>query len=327
VERPGLVEILSRDGDVVARVRLDRLPATIGRAYDCDVLLDDPYVAPQHARLQLDGSGVLEAVDLGSRNGLIDAATGERQARMSIDGNTVLRLGRTLVRVRGPGSAVPPERVDRGHRWIERWPYAAGAALLVAAYGVYEAWVSAFGPRAPATTYLLTPLGLLALLLVWSGAWALASRLFVRHAHFTAHLSVAGTGLLALIAIDLLGDQLAFALGARGIGAAAHLLALVAVGGLVFAHLALIRPLRLRRMALAAAALTAAAIGLDMFRSYQGRGTLVDAPFMASLSHPRLRLVHPGPLEGLLQRAAALKPDIDRLRSDRGGGDDAEDDD
>lgn len=324
MERTRLVEILSRDGDVVARVRLDRLPATVGRAYDCDVLLDDPYVAPHHARLQLAESGALEAVDLGSRNGLRDAATGERHARIAVDGDTVLRVGRTLLRVRGPDCGVAPERVDRGHRWIERWPYAAGAALAVALYGLYEAWVSASGPRAPATAYLVTPLALLALLLVWSGAWALASRLFVRHAHFTAHLSVAGTGMLALIAIDLLGDQLAFALGARWIAATAHLLAIVAVGALVFVHLALIRPLRLRQMALAAAALTAVAIGLDMFRSYQGRGTLVDAPFMASLSHPRLRMVDPGPLDGLLQRAAALKPDIDRLRGDRGGADDDE---
>jgi pSer/pThr/pTyr-binding forkhead associated (FHA) protein len=64
------VEVLDAHGHVRARHRIDAVPAIIGRGYGCDVLLDDPWVSPVHARLyrDLDGSFVLE--DAGSENGL-----------------------------------------------------------------------------------------------------------------------------------------------------------------------------------------------------------------------------------------------------------------
>ena len=63
------VEILSRHHDVVARYRCED-GARIGRAYDNDVVVDDPYVAPHHARIVRDEAGELFAEDLGSVNGL-----------------------------------------------------------------------------------------------------------------------------------------------------------------------------------------------------------------------------------------------------------------
>lgn len=321
-----VVETLHRDGEVAARVRLDRLPAVIGRGYDCDVIVDDPYVAPRHACVRRDENGALLVEDLGTANGLLEAATGERQPRFAVAPEAVLRAGRTLLRVRSADFPVEPERIDRGHRRIERWPYAVAACVLVLAIGVYQAWVGAFGPRQAITGYVTTPLLLLAALLTWAGGWALANRLFARHAHFVVHLSVAATGLLALLLIDATGGVLAFASGAAGVSAAAYVLMLVGLGVLVFVHLALIGPLRLRRMAIVAGAVTALLLGLDMFRNYQARGILLDVPFMAELSWPRLRVARTDTLDGFMQRAAALKPEVDRLRNDR-GEDDIEDDD
>jgi hypothetical protein len=326
VDAAVVVETLLRDGEVAARVRLDRLPAVIGRGYDCDVIVDDPYVAARHARVLRDERGALVVEDLGTANGLIEAATGERQARFDVGAEAILRAGRTLLRIRGADFPVAPERIDRGHRWIERWPYAVAACILVLGVGVYQAWVGAFGPRQAITGYVTTPLVLLAVLLVWAGGWAMASRLFARHAHFVVHLSVAATGLLALLFIGGAGAILAFASGASGVSAAAYVLMLIGLGVVVFVHLALIRPLRLRRMAIVAGAVTALLLGLDMFRNYQSRGILIDVPFMAELSWPRLRVARPDTLDNFMQRAAALKPEVDRLRNDRGDEENEDDD-
>jgi len=43
---------------------------TIGRGYDNDVLIDDPYVASRHLRIVRDASGALMAIDPGSASGL-----------------------------------------------------------------------------------------------------------------------------------------------------------------------------------------------------------------------------------------------------------------
>jgi hypothetical protein len=44
------VEILDKRGHVMQRLRVERLPATIGRAYTNDVILDDPFVSAEAAK-------------------------------------------------------------------------------------------------------------------------------------------------------------------------------------------------------------------------------------------------------------------------------------
>ena len=51
------VEVLSRHRDVVARYRSDASATTVGRAYDNDVVIDDPAVAAHHLRIFRDDGG------------------------------------------------------------------------------------------------------------------------------------------------------------------------------------------------------------------------------------------------------------------------------
>ncbi|HKX94724.1 MAG TPA: FHA domain-containing protein, partial [Methylibium sp.] len=46
-----MIELLDRDGAVAHRIPVRRWPVTIGRAIDCDVVLDDPHAAPHHATI------------------------------------------------------------------------------------------------------------------------------------------------------------------------------------------------------------------------------------------------------------------------------------
>ena len=46
-------EVLDRRGQVRQRVRVERFPLTIGRAYSNDLILDDRYGCPQHARVSI----------------------------------------------------------------------------------------------------------------------------------------------------------------------------------------------------------------------------------------------------------------------------------
>ena len=45
------VEILSRHRDIAARFRFPGPEVRIGRGYDNDVIVDDPYVAARHLRV------------------------------------------------------------------------------------------------------------------------------------------------------------------------------------------------------------------------------------------------------------------------------------
>ena len=78
------IEVLGRDGEVLARSRIDAAEARIGRAFDNDVVVNDPYVAPYHLRVHRGEDGVLVAEDLATLNGLYaehGAARDGRRAR------------------------------------------------------------------------------------------------------------------------------------------------------------------------------------------------------------------------------------------------------
>ena len=55
------IEVLSRlHHDVAARYRFSDVPITIGRAYDNDVVVDDPHVAAHHLRITRGENGQCE---------------------------------------------------------------------------------------------------------------------------------------------------------------------------------------------------------------------------------------------------------------------------
>ena len=73
--RLAVVEVLDRDGHARQVVPVARWPVTIGRAIDCDVVLDDPFVAAHHA--------TLEEID-----GVLTLVVGQRQRRAASGAGT-----------------------------------------------------------------------------------------------------------------------------------------------------------------------------------------------------------------------------------------------
>ena len=93
------IEVFGRDGEVVARERIDTAEARVGRAFDNDVVLNDPHVAPHHLRVLRGEDGALVAEDLGTRNGLYAEHGAQRVARLVLGRDPGLRIGRTTLRV------------------------------------------------------------------------------------------------------------------------------------------------------------------------------------------------------------------------------------
>ena len=75
-----VVEVLDRAGRVTERVRLTEFPARIGRAYDCAVIVNDPYVSPCHLTIERDAEGQLCVLDAQSDNGIYLSGDGQRVA-------------------------------------------------------------------------------------------------------------------------------------------------------------------------------------------------------------------------------------------------------
>jgi len=204
------VEILSRHRELAARFRIARPEARIGRGYDNDVIIDDPYVAAQHLRIFRDESGQLVAEDMGSINGTFLDGSRNPLPHIALDGGHLIRIGQTLLRVREVSHAVERERVVRPQRQILPVVLAGMLGAATLAINALKVWLAeTTEPRI--YSYLTPLLALTATALVWVGVWALLSRVFSGRSHFRSNLLIALSGMLAFLLYDELARFADFA--------------------------------------------------------------------------------------------------------------------
>src|SRR5690606_24337033 len=135
----------------------------------------DPYIAAHHARVDLAQNGGLILRDLDTRNGLVYKR--KRLREVALDGETIVRLGHTDVRVRLRTHVVAAELADSTNHLWEGWLPAVIGLLLMAAQALFGQWLEQTHKVEP-LTYLTQVATHLGILLLWSGAWALTNRLF-----------------------------------------------------------------------------------------------------------------------------------------------------
>jgi hypothetical protein len=205
------IEILSRHQEIAARFRIVGSEARIGRGYNNDIIVDDPYVAAEHLRLFRDEAGQLFAEDLGSANGVYLDGGKQRLARILVDGKQPIRIGQTYLRIREGNFAVEPERVGRAERPDRRIVLAASLSVAVLAIDEIRIWLDQTSEIRP-TTYFEPVLGLALIVLGWAGMWALLSRIFAGRSLFLRHLLITLTGVLVISLYDEIAKFSAYAL-------------------------------------------------------------------------------------------------------------------
>jgi hypothetical protein len=187
-----LVEALDVHGHVHTRQRMAGAGSQcrIGRSLACEVVLDDPYAAPEHARLTLLEDGRVLVQDLGTRNGTrINGKRIDVEAGVTITSGELL-IGRTRVRVRSLEASVTPERIFRRdplrrHRTL----FALAGMVLCFAFAAFTQWTAA--PENLAPRVLIAELVAFSGLTAWVGFWALVSRLTVGAWQLRIHLAIA----------------------------------------------------------------------------------------------------------------------------------------
>jgi hypothetical protein len=304
------VEVLSRHHDVLSRYRCDE-DARIGRAYDNDVVLDDPYVAPHHLRLVRDDAGALFAEDLGSVNGLYAADSDDRQARVALDGLRILRVGRTLLRIRSPGFEVAPERA--AGKVVRVWPAIVGLACSVVVLAALTLWLNETRESQP-SRYILPLLAVVMAVLVWTTGWAVLSRIFTGVAQFDRHLLIALCGLLGFFVFDELTDFGSFAFSSRGLADYAYVGNWLLFGALCFVHLRAMGPRRIPVKAGAVVALAAAAIAAQTVSRSDESSLVGQQSYLSDLKPPMFRLKRAQPLDSFLNDTDRLKDALDKAR-------------
>lgn len=319
---PWFVELLARNGDVLQRQCVDKLPIRIGRGYGNDVILDDDYAAASHAIVEPDAAGHLVLRDLGSRNGIVVA--GKRRQDAVLADDTVVRIGHTSLRVRAADFPVAPELVDHTlHGWEGVLPGAVGL-LLTGAVALLVRWLSdtEFFELA---RYAEALAGGLAAALLWGGMWAFANRLFGRHARLGRHLFVFGCGITALAGCVALGSLLAYAFSAESVTHYGSHVATLLLAGVIYFHLSTIRPRNRVRYRWICAGLAILSSSLILAGNVQRTGRFSDELYMSVLLPPGVRMSPDHGVDEFMRDVETMKGPLDRSRGRKPGDDQIED--
>ena len=313
------VETLSRHGDVVSRQRFTATPITIGRAYDNDVVVDDPHVAAHHLRIVRSDEGVLKAEDLGSRNGLYLGRGRDKRSEIALDGDHELSIGTTMLRVRTASFAVADEQpVIRGVRF---WPAAIACIAGVFLLAVLDLWLSE--TTEPKLIRYFTPLLIIAgIVVVWTAGWSVITRVFRGHARFGLHFLIVAAGMLAFSFYDQAAEMGAFAFSWTALTTTSYLVAWILLGAIVFAHLVAINPSR-KPIKLGIAILVAAAgIAMQTLKHGEFRSNYGQPVVLNRLEPPALRLVSPQREAAFFADAAKIRASLDKARTEEPSGGD-----
>jgi hypothetical protein len=311
------VEILSRHRDVAGRFRITGPEARIGRGYDNDVVVDDPYVAPQHLRVFRDDAGQLVAEDMGSANGTFLDGGKSRLAHIIVDGKRPIRIGRTYLRIRGIDHAVERERVAQPERHIS--PMVLVVALGVATLGIsaLDVWLGQT-VELRASSYLTPLLAIFATLIGWVAIWALLSRIFAGHSHFIDNLLIALAGALAFALYADIAKVASFALAWPTAVTYQYVAAWSILAAMCFLHLREVGRARLWLKGAFVTALLVTAIAVQTVQrseAFSDSGRRVTA---WQLMPPSLRGVRFRDQNAFFDEIASLKAGLDHDRAQAG---------
>jgi hypothetical protein len=317
-KRLALIEVLQHDGrpgrGVARAIDVHAWPMTLGRSLDNDVVIDDPHVAAEHARLEPDAQGRLVLTVLDSRNGALlgsQRLRAHQQANVP-SGGAAIQLGTTLLRLRLPDEVLGAEQPLAEAQALPAQatsallPALAGLALLSLAVAGHWLGLDPGADFAAWLPVLALPLALLG----WCAVWALLSKLFQHHFDFIGHLRIALPWLLAIELIDALLPQLAAALAWPLLWRAVVPMQAILTALLVRSHLVHVLPLHRRVVTASVATAAMAGMAVSVSLAYRAGDSFSRAPYMSTLPLPALQWRSPVRSATL---AAEMAPLADKL--------------
>lgn len=239
METLAILEILGRQGEVIRSERLAQFPVTLGRAYDNDVIINDPYLAAHHIRIESDEKG-FKAIDLGSGSGMHRTGVKAHQNEILLDGDTVLRLGHTQLRLRDRNYVVPPEQISSPDRSF-RHPWMFGLALVaLVAFFWLETYLFSVSTAQEFKAVGAPRVMLVAKLLVWVAICSGIGKLMSGKGQFFLHGAIACLGLVAWRLTEFLVSLGAFAFSWPALEQYSSLVLGLVLGGVIYRHISLV---------------------------------------------------------------------------------------
>jgi hypothetical protein len=312
----GYIEVLDGKNRVAERFAVDALPLTIGRAYINDVILDDPFVSPQHVRIASDADGRLRADDLNSVNGLRALPGGKRVSSLVLVSGAPFQIGRTILRYSEINEPVAPAIVDAGEQAPRLPPWILGPAslLVLLAALLLEYYFESYERFNLARTFSES-LTTLSIVFTWAGLWSLLSRVVLGRFYYAEHFALACGAILVSLLFNISAEWTEFLFPAvPGLWTASVVGSSALIAGLVFGHLGWASSMVRRSRLWVALAVSAIVIGTGAIAEYAGRDTFsTEMEYSAMIKPLDARWVPTVSVDEFLAHTAKVKKDLEGL--------------
>jgi len=207
----GYIEILDPKGRVSERYRIESFPLTIGRAYTNQVILDDPFVCPEHVAVNRDEIGRVSVEDQGSINGLRIAEGEPAVKNLPLGSGGKFRIGHTTLRycaADAPIAATQIDRVDFLSRFASPYFAVIGGVCMMAALSL-DFYLGSF-ERVTFLRVLTDPLVTISTMAIWAGLWSFVSRIVFGRLYYTQHFLIVCLAMLGSLLLNEISEWVEF---------------------------------------------------------------------------------------------------------------------
>ena len=308
-----ILEIVNRANRVLNRYTFDQTTVTIGRGYDNDLVLADPYVCSHHARIGLkqaedDASTTWQIEDRDSINGVIVGKHQHLQGQGELNSGDKFTVGRTHLRILSSDHPVAPALTmtptELLFMTLSRPSWLIALVLITLGLTALSQYLASYARIKPAD-FSLTLLSVAIMVSLWPGFCALLGRVFRSEPRYLIHL--AATLLYATLSIVVGGviNTIEFNIQQTWLFSTISYLCygLLAVA-LIAVNLRFATHQTARNRQLIAHGITWSIVGISLLSSYAGQPDYQASPRYNSVLLPQALLFHdPVEVESFLDQS------------------------
>ncbi len=281
----------------------------IGRGYDNDLILFDPYVAGTHAILHLENNA-LRLEDLNSMNGLRLEADAAPVKEVVLESGGFVFIGKTKLRFSLPYQTVAQEKslgsfetLSEVNDPLKVWL----AVVTVALVYVGLAYLKIFEPVSLSKIISIF-VWIIILFVFWAGVWAMVGRMIKHRSQFLAQLFYTAVFSLAAAILSPVGDYWGFALSSVFLNKLIDTLIWGALfSGLLTVHLNLATHIpRLKRIGASICVSAFLILLAILFEGIAKEETPLKPDFYSVLKPPYIKTLPAKSVDGFVQRSQTI---------------------
>ncbi len=288
-----IVEVLGRGREPTERHRFAPGRVSLGRGYDNDVIIGDPFVAAHQAELYFDTERGWVLADREPVNPTRDRRHGALTGPQAVESGMIVTLGVTPVRLVFPGHAVAPtQRIGRTHGvvdWLDRASVAIPLVLMAWLGQSYLDYLGQVHSEARPAQHGMAGLIVAFAALAWGGYWALLARRGGRPPRFWGHCAGGAVAHAGLTLVFPIAEYLVFWSNSRLSGDVVRFAGpAVIAGGAVFGALTVATRLRPKRAAACAHGAAGLVLVVAVLARFAGMPDFRAEPLYAGVLKPPL---------------------------------------